>query len=380
MRDSPETVINWGLSKVTQVCVVGLGHWGPNLIRAIEQHPDARVVVAADSSVDRRQLVAEKIPNLAIESSFSECLEKYDFDSVVIAVPTEFHFQIGMQALKAGKNVLMEKPLALNSQEASELCDEATRRSLILMTGHVFLYNDGITACKEIVDRGELGNLYYIHSLRTNLGPVRSDVNALWDLASHDIAIFNYIFNAMPMQVTCSGYHLLGRAVEDIAQGSLVYPGNRVATFFVSWLDPQKKREISIVGDRKMLTFDDMHPERPVKIFDKSITISKPVDYADTFRSFRMSIREGLCTEPEITTGAPLKNECVHFIECVRSGDRPRTDGYNGLDVVRVLEALSRSAYEGGRPMSLWQSEGRKQVSTIRPAVDVLPSKLEKSL
>ena len=173
MRDSPETVINWGSSKVTQVCVVGLGHWGPNLVRAIEQHPDARVVVAADSSADRRQLVAEKIPNLAIESSFSECLEKYDFDSVVIAVPTEFHFQIGMQALEAGKNVLMEKPLALNSQEASELCDEATRRSLILMTGHVFLYNDGITACKEIVDRGELGNLYYIHSLRTNLGPVR---------------------------------------------------------------------------------------------------------------------------------------------------------------------------------------------------------------
>jgi predicted dehydrogenase len=344
-------------SSPTKVCIIGLGHWGPNIVRAIEQHPNAKVVVACDASADRRKVVSEKIPTLAIETSFQECLNKHSFDAVVIAVPTEFHFQVGMQALEAGKDVLMEKPLAINSQEALELCDEAERRNLTLMTGHIFLYNNGIVALKEIVDRGDLGNLFYIHALRTNLGPLRSDVNAMWDLASHDISIFNYIFGALPMQVTCSAYNMLGRPVEDIAQGVLQYSNNRVAAFFVSWLDPQKKREITVVGDRKMLIFDDMQPERPLAIFDKGVTVSKPPEYTDTFNNFRMSIRDGNCVHPEISTGAPLKNECCHFIDCVRSRTRPRTDGLSGLDVVRVLEALSRSANEGGRPVSLWRSQ-----------------------
>jgi predicted dehydrogenase len=311
----------------TRVCVVGLGHWGPNIVRAIEQHPNAKVVVAAESSAERRKLVSERIPGLTIENTFQECLSKHEFDAVVIAVPTEFHFQIGMQALEAGKHILVEKPLAMNSQEGLELCDEAKRRGLTLMTGHIFLYNEGINALKEIVDRGDLGNLFYIHALRTNLGPFRSDVNALWDLASHDISIFNYISN------------------------------NRVAAFFVSWLDPQKKREITVVGDRKMLTFDDMQPERPIKIFDKGVTVNKLPEYTDTFNNFRMSIRDGECIQPEISTGSPLRNECCHFIDCVRTRSNPKTDGYGGLDVVRVLEALSRSANEGGRPVSLWRSQ-----------------------
>jgi predicted dehydrogenase len=197
-------------------------------------------------------------------------------------------------------------------------------------------------------------------------------VNALWDLASHDIAIFNYIFGSLPMQVTCSGYHLLGRTVEDISQGTLLYPNNRVAAFFVSWLDPQKKREVTIVGDRKMLTFDDMRPERPLKVYDKGVTLNKPAEYADTFNSFRMSIREGQCIEPEVTTGAPLQNECMHFIDCVRTGTKPMTDGYNGLDVVRVLEALSRSALEGGKPVSLWQSERRSSATKAVTATEEL--------
>lgn len=344
-------------SQPTRICVVGLGHWGPNIVRAIEQHPSAQVSVACDASYERRKIVAEKIPSLPIETSFHECLKNHSFDAVVIAVPTEFHFQVGMQALEAGKHVLIEKPLALNSQEALELCDEAERRNLILMTGHIFLYNEGIVALKEIVDRGELGNLFYIHAIRTNLGPLRSDVNAMWDLASHDISIFNYIFGGLPMQVTCSAYYMLGRPVEDMAQGVLQYSNNRVAAFFVSWLDPQKKREITVVGDRKMLIFDDMQPERPLTIFDKGVTVSKPPDYTDTFNNFRLSIRDGACVKPEVSTGAPLLNECCHFVECVRSRTRPRTDGRSGLDVVRILEALSRSANEGGKPVSLWRPQ-----------------------
>ena len=340
-----------------RTAVIGLGHWGPNLVRAIERHSRAEVVVAADQSAERRALIAQKIPNLPLESSLTDCLEKHDFDAVFVAVPTELHYQIGMRVLQAGKHLFMEKPLAANSQEALELCEDADRRNLQLMTGHIFLYNDGITTMKQIVKQGDLGNLFYLHSVRTNLGPLRSDVNALWDLASHDIAIFNHIFEAVPMQVTCSAYSLLGRPMQDIAQGTLVYPNNRIAAFFVSWLDPQKKREITVVGDRKMLVFDDMRPERPLKIFDKGITVSKPTEYSDTFNNFRMSIREGGCLEPETTTGEPLFNECCHFIDSIVANTRPLTDGYNGLDVVRVLEALTRSIGEGGRPVSLWQRE-----------------------
>lgn len=349
-----------------RICVVGLGHWGPNLVRAIERHPNAKVIVAADASPERRRTVAERIPGLSLEESLTECLNKYEFDAVFVAVPTEFHYQVGMQALQAGKHLFMEKPLAHSSQAAEELCDYADRKNLLIMTGNIFLFNGGITATKEIIDRGELGRLFYVHSIRTNLGPLRSDVNALWDLASHDIAIFNYLFGALPMQVTCSAHHLLGRAVEDIAQGTLVYPGNRVAVFFVSWLDPQKKREITIVGDRKMLTFDDMRPERPLKVFDKGVTVSKPSEYADTFNSFRMSIREGQVIEPEVATGEPLVNECMHFIDSIIAKVRPQSDGRAGLEVVKILEALTRSLHEAGRPVNLWHPGSSLSADTTK--------------
>lgn len=350
MRNSSNT------SSAINICVVGLGHWGPNLVRAIERYPGAKVVVAADQSEERRRMIAERIPGLPLESSFDDCLRKYSFDGVVIAVPTSLHYQLGMQALAAGKHVFIEKPLADNTQAAEELCSKAKEVGKTLMTGHVFLFNDGVRHVGNIVERGELGNLFYIHALRTNLGPIRSDVNALWDLASHDISIFNYIFKALPMQVTCSAYNLLGRSVEDIAQGSLLYPGNRVATFFVSWLDPQKKREVTVVGDRKMLIFDDMRPEKPIKVFDKGVSVTRPSDYADTFNSFRMSIREGQVVEPEVTTGEPLVNECKHFLDCIRDGSSPISDGQLGADVVAILEALSRSSLERGRPVDLWRT------------------------
>ena len=342
------------------VCVVGLGHWGPNLVRAIERYRDAKVVVAADPSEERRKVIAERIPGLPLESTFEACLKGHKFDAVVIAVPTALHYQLGMQALDAGKHVFIEKPLADSSRAAQELCRKADEVGRTLMTGHIFLFNEAVRHVAEIVQRGDLGNLFYIHTLRTNLGPIRSDVNALWDLASHDISIFNYVFNALPLQVTCSAYNLLGRAVEDIAQGSLLYPGGRVATFFVSWLDPQKKREVTVVGDRKMLIFDDMRPEKPIKVFDKGVTVSKPSEYADTFNSFRMSIREGQVLEPEVTTGEPLVNECAHFLDCVKNGRTPISDGRLGADVVAILEALSRSALERGRPVDMWQSADRR--------------------
>jgi predicted dehydrogenase len=338
---------------------VGLGHWGPNLVRALERHPRAKVVVAADASAERRAVIAEKIPGLPLKADLMACLSDYEVDAVVIAAPTAWHFQLGMQALDAGKHVFVEKPLAHNTQAGLELCSKAAAVNKVLMTGHIFLFNQGVIETKKIVDRGDLGRLFYIHSVRTNLGPIRTDVNALWDLASHDISIFNYIFDSLPVEGTCSAYGLLGRPEEDIAQGTLLYPKNRIASFFVSWLDPRKKREITVVGDRKMLTFDDMKPQRPLKVFDKGVTVNQPADYADTFHSFRMSIREGQVIEPEVTTGEPLVNECMHFVDCILDNKKPLTDGQNGLDVVTILEALTRSLNESGRPVRLWDNKER---------------------
>lgn len=339
----------------TKVCVVGLGHWGPNLVRAIQSHPDAEVTVAAEASAERREFVREKINDVPIVSTLDECLADYPVDAVVIAVPTEHHFRVAMQALNAGKHVLVEKPLAHSISACQQLTEKASQERLVLMTGHVFLFNNGVNKTKEIIDSGELGTILYIHSIRTNLGPIRSDVNALWDLASHDISIFNYLFDESPMEVTCAAYPLLGRSVEDIAQGSLKYSGGRVAAFFVSWLDPQKKREITVVGDRKMLTFDDMNPEIPLRVYDKGIKVSQPTEYADTFKSFRMSVREGNVHQPKVTTGEPLKSECHHFVDCVRKGTVPVSDGDFGLGIVGVLEGLSKSVSQNGAPVSLWR-------------------------
>ncbi len=341
---------------ITKVCVVGLGHWGPNIVRSIESHPQAKVVYGIEPSAERRALVKSKIPNLKVYEKFEECLNDDELDAVVIATPTDTHYQLGMQALNAGKHLMIEKPLAHNSNACLELVELAQQRQRILMTGHVFLFNQGVVEMKRIVDSGELGELLYMRSIRTNLGPIRSDVNALWDLASHDISIFNYIYGDTPREVSCSAFPILGRKVEDIAQASLIYPGNRIAAFFVSWLDPEKKREITAVGDKKMLTFNDMNPTRPITIFDKGVKVSSTQEYADTFQSFRMSIHEGNVTEPGVTTGEPLKAECNHFIDCIREGRQPITDGKNGLEVVSVLEALTRSLHENGKPISLWRS------------------------
>ena len=342
------------LTERIHICVVGLGHWGPNIVRSFEGHQAALVTCGVDASEERRKFIQTKLPNLNLYESLDQALNTETIDAVVIASPTQYHFQLGMRALDAGKHIFVEKPLTNNPDSSQELIEKAEQSGKTLMCGHIFLFNEGIREMKRIVKREELGKVLYMRSIRTNLGPIRSDINALWDLASHDISIFNYIYDSIPVEVSCSAHHLLGRQVEDIAQASLVYPENRIATFFVSWLDPQKKREITVVGDRKMLTFDDMNPRRPLKIFDKGVTVSKPSEYADSFHSFRMSIHEGNIFEPQVSTGEPLKNECHHFVDCILNQEQPVTDGSNGLEVVKVLEALSRSLHENGKPVSLW--------------------------
>lgn len=348
------------MESILKVAVIGLGHWGPNLVRAIQSHDRAKVIAGVEASESRRAFVAEKLPGLPLYASFEDCLAAEKLDAVVVAVPTQYHHQVGMQALNAGLHVMLEKPLAHTAAAAQELVDTAEAKGLTLMTGHIFLYNDAVLEMRRVIQDGELGNVFYIRSVRTNLGPIRQDVNALWDLASHDIAIFNYLFDALPIEVSCTNHSLLGLRQEDITSASIMYPGNRVGILFSSWLDPLKRRDITVVGESKMLTFDDMVPQKPLRIYDKGVVLNKAEDYVDNFQAFRLSVREGQMFEPEVTTGEPLKAECQHFVDCVLENKRPFTDGQNGVEVVKVLEALTRSALERGQPVNLWESKIQK--------------------
>lgn len=341
------------VNKKIKVCLVGLGHWGPNFVRAINAHPEAAVVVAAEQSAERRAFIAGKLPDLATRGSFAECLAQDEFDAVVIATPTEHHHRIAVDALNAGKHVFVEKPLAHNVDAARHLVELAEKQKRILMTGHVFLFNTAVTEMKRILDAGEIGQVLYLRSVRTNLGPIRQDVNALWDLAAHDISIFNYLYNDFPVEASCTTFSVLGLKQQDIAQASLTYHNGRVGVLFVSWLDPQKKREFTVVGDKKMLVFDDMNPTRPLKVFDKGVKLAAPFQYADDFHTFRLGIREGAVTELDCSTGEPLRAECAHFIDSIISGNTPLSDGQLGLDIVTILAALSISAAQGGKSVNV---------------------------
>ena len=339
--------------------VVGLGHWGPNIARGFSEIPGAELVAVFDNNRKRLRELESRFPGIHIGEDFNEFAAAGRLDALAISTPSATHFDIARQALNHGLHLLVEKPLTINSSEAFELVALAQKKNLVLMVGHTFLFNAGIEAAKKYISENALGKILYLRSIRTNLGPIRQDVSALWDLASHDISIANYLFEAEPVEVSCRGFRLLGSSLEDVVQGSLSYADGRVATFVASWLDPQKNRQITIVGDKKMIVFDDMLPARPIRIFDKGATRSPDPSYADSFDSFRTSIFEGDIVEPAVSTGQPLAAECRHFIDAVRSGAVPRSDGGFGARVVEVLEALEQSLQSGGSSVSI---AGRNQL------------------
>lgn len=296
----------------------------------------------------------EKLSDIKIVADLDKALAENEIDGVVIATPTESHYQLGMKVLSSGYHLLMEKPLALTSDDCHELIEVADKAKKILMTGHIFLYNNAVIEMKKIMDSGEIGNTLYMRSIRSNLGPIRRDVNALWDLAAHDISIFNYLYEQQPIEVSCTGHSILAFSQEDIAQASIIYPGGKVATLFVSWLDPQKQRGITVIGDKKMLFFDDMNPKKPLTVYSKGVKFEDQRSYVDTFEGFRLALYEGEMIQPNIDTGEPLKAECWRFVNCILNGEKPLTDGENGLEIVSILEAMSLSMSKRGAPVSIW--------------------------
>ncbi len=333
-----------------RIGVIGCGHWGPNHIRNFSSAAHSQVVAAADPKDDRRESLKRLYPAVMFYADHRELLASGEVDAVVIAAPTRFHFELTREALLAGKDVLCEKPLATRSSECHELGKIAQDQRRILMIGHVFLYNAGIQKLADLLRNGEAGRIYYAHATRTNLGPIREDVNVAWDLASHDISIFNYLLGAAPLSVTAIGGRYLQRDQEDVSFISAKYPRGILANIHVSWMDPKKIREITIVGDKKMLVWNDLHPEGPVRIYDKGV-IQEP--YYETFGEFHLLVREGDLTVPRIRVGEPLKVQADQFIQSVRQRTTPTCDVRLATQVVETLEAVDRSMQEGGRPVTI---------------------------
>lgn len=300
-------------SKRLNIGIIGLGAWGPNHVRVFERL--CRVVSVADRDQAALTRIREYFPELISETSQS-MLQRPDVDAVIIATPTSSHYELVKTALLQNKHVLCEKPLVLKSGEAQELKMLAAERKRVLMTGFVFLFNNGIVTLKEYMKQQLIGDVYYGHATRTNFGPIRSDVNAAWDLASHDIAIFNYVFEHPPLNVSARGVSLLNPHIEDVTFINLTYPPNILVNIHVSWLDPKKVREITLIGSKKMLSWNDLDHIGPIRIYDKSIE-NVHGKYLDSYGEFKWVRFEGNLTIPNITVKEPLFEQAKAFIQMI---------------------------------------------------------------
>lgn len=323
-----------------KIGIIGCGHWGPNHLRVFSQISESRPVAIADADARRLGVVQAMFPSLQGYTDYRKLLENKDIDAVVIATPTATHFTIVCDALNAGKHVLCEKPLCTCSKQGEELTVLAEEKGLVLMVGHVFLFNSGILKIKELVMTGEVGEIRSLSAVRTNLGPIRSDVNAAWDLASHDIAIFNWILGAVPTEVQAMGAAFLQRGVEDVVNISLRYPCDVLASIQCSWLDPKKVRQITLVGSKKMITWNDLALSNPVAIYEKGV--QKNIEINDYGEFLKLSMVDGDVHLPKVKATEPLKTQNETFVYAIRKGEKTYSDGKNATNVVAILEKIQK--------------------------------------
>ena len=332
----------------TGIGVIGAGRWGPHLIRNFDDHLSSDVLWVAETDDMRRKAISERFPKVAVTADLHDILSDQRVDAVVIATPTSTHEPIVRKALQADKHVLVEKPLAYGLDESIALCRLADELGKVLMVGHVFLFNRAFRAAKEYIDRGDLGDVKYLSMVRTNLGPVRTDVNASWDLASHDISIANFWLDATPVDVTATGGSWLNEGVHDVVFATLTYPGDVLVHIEASWLNPRKRRLVAAVGSERMLTVDDMELNEPIRIYDKGVLDPASESVTDTYAGFRNQIREGEVRIPHVTSGEPLRAECDEFVSRVAGSGDSLSDGWDGARIVAALDAIDRSMAEGG--------------------------------
>lgn len=336
------------MSDKVRVGVVGLGYWGPNLARNFDRLPGAELAYCCDLDEAIRDKARALFPNAVVTADLDELLGDATLDAVVVATSVPTHYALGKRVLEAGKHVLIEKPIALKAADARDLLETAEAKDLRLMVGHLLEYHPGVRKVKQLVDAGELGRVFYIYSNRLNLGKVRQDENALWSLGPHDISVINYVTGEDPEEVSARGECYLQDDVEDVVFGYIRYPSGMVGHLHVSWLDPHKSRKITVVGSDKMVVFDDMEADRKVTVYDKGATTTRT--QFETYGEF-VTLHFGDIHIPRISNEEPLRIECQHFVDCVRDGSRPLSDGRDALNVVSVLEAMEISLREGGRPV-----------------------------
>jgi predicted dehydrogenase len=336
------------MAKPVKVGVVGFGYWGPNLVRNLDRAADARIVAACDLSQDNLDKLSALYPYVETTSDMAAFLADYDLDAVVVATSAPSHFVLAKQALEAGKHVYVEKPLTLTSADAEELVRLADSKGLVLMVGHLMEYHSGINWIRDYIASGELGEVLYLYAQRLNLGKVRKEENAFWSLAPHDVSIVLYLIGETPDSVSANGAAYLNDGVHDTVFANLHFPSGKMANIHVSWLDPHKVRKFTIVGTKKMLVFDDMEATEKIWIYDKGVEPAEALGYGEDLR-----LRFGDITVPFIKMSEPLALEIQHFLDCVDSGETPRSDGRDGLRVVRVLEAVDESMEAGGAPVDI---------------------------
>lgn len=319
----------------TTVNIIGAGLWGPNLIRNFANMPQCRLGIICDADEKKLENLAPRFPGTELTTEPKAAIEDSEAEALVIVTPIATHYDLAKQGILAGKDVLVEKPLAQTVEQCEELVELADQHERILMVGHIFKFNSSVQFVKQLLQNGTVGDVISLHAMRTNLGPVRSDANALWDLGTH------------PTSVTASGLAHLTESLEDTVVANYEYPDHVMATIYASWLHPRKVREITVVGTLKMVVWNDMDLYEPVRIYDKGVDQQR--DYADTFGAFRLTLRDGLVTIPQVGGKEPLATECEHFIDCVLSRKTPFTDSRDGLAVVRALAAASESIRENSR-------------------------------
>ena len=327
------------------VALVGYGYWGPNLLRNYMELPDVTIKWVCDRSAERLAKAKLRCPSAIATEDFDEALRDPDVDAVIIATPISTHFALAEKALFAGKHVFVEKPLAASVVEAEALVALADQRELTLMVGHTFEYSPPVVRIKEIIDSGELGEIYFVTSSRVNLGLHQRDVSVIWDLAPHDFSILFDWLGEEPVQVSAVGRGCVRPDIPDVAFVTLRFPSGAVAECQLSWLSPVKLRRTIVVGSKKMLMYDDTESVEKVKLFDHGVSMTEP----GSFGEYQLSYRTGDILSPRMDNSEPLKVEAAHFVECVRTGERPKTDGHSGLRVVRALERAQASLVVEGR-------------------------------
>jgi len=343
------------MCKQIKVGVVGCGYWGPNLVRNFRSLPDCHLKAMCDISEERLKHLSALYPDVKGQTSYEHMLNGVGVDAVVVATSVKLHFPMAKAALLAGKHTMIEKPMASSSEQCAELVEIARKKGLVLMVGHTFLYSPAVRKIKEIIARGDLGDIRYICARRLNLGLFQKDINVAWDLAPHDISIVLHLLEESPCSVNCRGSAHVTPGIEDVTSMSLTFPNDRSAIIHSSWLDPRKVREMTIVGSRRMIVYDDVAQQEKIRIFDARV--ERPPHY-DTFAEFHYAYHYGDTYAPYVKQEEPLKTECQHFLECIREGKEPLTHGGQGLELVRILEASTESLRRGGGAVSLRPEQG----------------------